>query len=43
MQHNLICLDELFLEDGDWIDIGAPLQSGQVVPVTVKSLVFNQD
>ncbi len=43
IQDNLICLDELFLEEGDWIDIGAPLQSGQVFPVTVKSLVFNQD
>lgn len=43
IQHNLICLDELFLEEGDWIDIGAPLSSGQVFPVTVKSLVFNQN
>jgi ethanolamine utilization protein EutA len=43
IQHNLICLDELFLEEGDWIDIGAPLHSGQAFPVTVKSLVFNQD
>ncbi|MFX0108143.1 MAG: ethanolamine ammonia-lyase reactivating factor EutA [Candidatus Hodarchaeota archaeon] len=42
IQHNLISLDELQLEEGDWIDIGAPLQSGQVFPVTVKSLVFNQ-
>ncbi|NHJ13502.1 MAG: hypothetical protein EAX95_07480 [Candidatus Thorarchaeota archaeon] len=42
IQHNLISLDELHLEEGDWIDIGAPLQSGQVFPVTVKSLVFNQ-
>ncbi|MHA2359942.1 MAG: ethanolamine ammonia-lyase reactivating factor EutA, partial [Candidatus Thorarchaeota archaeon] len=43
IRDNLICLDELFLEEGDWIDIGAPLQSGHVFPVTVKSLVFNQD
>jgi ethanolamine utilization protein EutA len=43
IQHNLICLDELFLEEGDWIDIGAPLHTGQVFPVTVKSLVFNHD
>ena len=42
IQHNLISLDELQLEEGDRIDIGAPLQSGQVFPVTVKSLVFNQ-
>ncbi|MGY5876542.1 MAG: ethanolamine ammonia-lyase reactivating factor EutA [Candidatus Thorarchaeota archaeon] len=43
IQDNLICLDELELEAGDWIDIGAPLHSGQAFPVTVKSLVFNQD
>ena len=43
IQHNLICLDEMFLEEGDWIDIGAPLQSTQAFPVTVKSLVFNKN
>ena len=43
IQHNLICLDELFLEEGNWIDIGEPLLSGQAFPVTVKSLVFNKN
>lgn len=43
IQHNLICLDELFLQEGDWIDIGERLQEGQAFPVTVKSLVFNQN
>jgi ethanolamine utilization protein EutA len=43
IQHNLLSLDELTLEEGDWIDIGAPMSSGQVFPVTVKSLVFNQN
>ena len=43
IQQNLISLDELFLEEGDWIDIGAPLSDGQVFPITVKSLVFNQN
>lgn len=42
IQHNLISLDELVLEEGDWIDIGAPLHEGHVFPVTVKSLVFNK-
>jgi ethanolamine utilization protein EutA len=37
---NLLSLDELSLDDGDWIDIGEPLVGGQVFPVTVKSLVF---
>ncbi len=43
VKSNLLCLDELQLETGDWIDIGAPLSSTQAFPVTVKSLVFNQD
>jgi len=42
LQDNLICMDELELKEGDWIDIGAPLYSGQAFPVTVKSLVFNR-
>ncbi|MCY3413550.1 MAG: ethanolamine ammonia-lyase reactivating factor EutA [Candidatus Heimdallarchaeota archaeon] len=42
IKENLISLDELQLEEGDWIDIGAPLISGEVFPVTVKSLVFNK-
>jgi ethanolamine utilization protein EutA len=37
---NLLSLDELSLNDGDWIDIGAPLVGGQVFPVTVKTLAF---
>jgi ethanolamine utilization protein EutA len=42
IQQNLISLDELSLKEGDWIDIGKPLQDTQVFPVTVKSLVFNE-
>jgi len=38
---NLLSLDELKLQEGDWIDIGGPLVDGQVFPVTVKSLVFH--
>ena len=42
LKSNLLSLDELILSEGDWIDIGEPLVKGQVFPVTVKSLVFNQ-
>ena len=40
---NLICLDELTLEAGDWIDIGPSLHipPREAFPVTIKSLVFN--
>jgi ethanolamine utilization protein EutA len=40
---NILVLDELQLKAGDWIDIGTPLQSTQAFPVTVKSLVFNEN
>ena len=40
---NLICLDELSLNDGDWIDISEPLVGREVFPVTVKSLVFPEN
>jgi len=43
IQNNLFCLDELELEAGDWIDIGAPLKDGEAFPVTIKSLVFNKE
>ena len=43
LKTNLLSLDELILEEGDWIDIGEPLVAGQVFPVTVKSLIFNRD
>jgi ethanolamine utilization protein EutA len=41
LKTNLLSLDELYLKEGDWIDIGEPLVTGQVFPVTVKSLVFH--
>jgi ethanolamine utilization protein EutA len=43
IKKNLFCLDELELETGDWIDIGAPLKDGEAFPVTIKSLVFNKE
>jgi ethanolamine utilization protein EutA len=43
LKTNLLSLDELNLKEGDWIDIGEPLVAGQVFPVTVKSLVFNNN
>lgn len=44
IKNKLFCLDELELEAGDWIDIGASFQTEnrKAFPVTVKSLVFNQ-
>lgn len=43
LKTNLLSLDELSLNDGDWIDINEPLVGRQVFPVTIKSLVFPKD
>jgi ethanolamine utilization protein EutA len=43
LKENLLSLDELSLNDGDWIDISEPLVGRQVFPVTVKSLVFHNN
>jgi ethanolamine utilization protein EutA len=40
LKTNLLALDELSLDDGDWIDISEPLVGRDVFPVTVKSLIF---
>lgn len=41
IKNNFMSLDELQLEEGDYIDIGEPLHEGQSFPITVKSLAFN--
>lgn len=33
-------IDEVFTSDGDYVDIGKALFGGEIVPITVKSLVF---
>ena len=37
----LICIDGISLANGDYIDIGNPVADGTVVPVVIKTLVFN--
>ena len=38
---DLICIDGIRAQNGDYIDIGEPVAAGWVVPVVTKTLIFN--
>jgi len=39
-KHPLLVIDQVGLQEGDYIDIGRPMLDGRVVPLSVKTLVF---
>lgn len=38
---DVICIDGIHAQEGDYIDIGEPMANGRVVPVITKTLIFN--
>ncbi|WP_432663239.1 ethanolamine ammonia-lyase reactivating factor EutA [Wukongibacter baidiensis] len=38
---NVVCIDSVMVENGDYVDIGNSIANGKVVPVIVKTLLFS--
>lgn len=41
-KENIVSLDSIVVNNGDYLDIGKPLAKGKVVPVIIKTLIFGK-
>lgn len=39
-KRDIISVDSISVDDGDFVDLGSPLMDGMVIPVVVKTLIF---
>ena len=39
-RRDVVCIDAVRMEQGDYVDLGRPLCGGLVIPVVVKTLLF---
>jgi ethanolamine utilization protein EutA len=40
MDRQVVSIDSIKVEDGEYLDMGRPLMDGMVIPVVVKTLIF---
>lgn len=40
LKHSIICVDNIICNSSDYVDLGVPIANGSVIPVVVKTLVF---
>lgn len=40
MDRQVVAIDSIHVEDGEYMDMGKPLMQGMVIPVVVKTLIF---
>ncbi|WP_057979078.1 ethanolamine ammonia-lyase reactivating factor EutA [Caloramator mitchellensis] len=39
-KNDVVCIDGIRVENGDFVDIGKPISNGRVVPIVIKTLLF---
>ena len=40
LKRQVVAIDSIHVEDGEYVDMGKPMMNGMVIPVVVKTLIF---